>query len=249
MSRGGLGRERERRSAHREVRACGPVRHTPSSIAVAQALHYQLPNAIFRSDLVFWREAVRRWLCRSLVLAKGPSTIPAQFGDHCAPPVAEKFTPHRMRRQRMPTRSNSRKTNRTATKQAYKPVAGLLAITVDPDTARVVRLEGLDANGARHELTNAERQRLLKRASDGRVEDFVERAFEAGIACVLDGEASSDTNQESDEDAEIRRRFLTPLIERSPVKHLMESAVLDRAILSTLIDHSTKTPSNAEEES
>ena len=149
----------------------------------------------------------------------------------------------------MSTRSNSRR-NRPATKQSYKPSAGLLAITVDPDTARVVRLEGLDANGGRHELTNAERARLLKRASNGRVEDFVERAFEAGIACVLDGEANSDANQETEGDAEIRRRFLTPLIERSSVKHLMESAVLDRAILSTLIDHSTKsTPIEEEEES
>jgi hypothetical protein len=113
----------------------------------------------------------------------------------------------------------------------------------------VVRLEGLDANGGRHELTDAERARLLKRASNGRVEDFVERAFEAGIACVLDGEANSDTNQESEGDAEIRRHLLTPLIERSPVKHLMESAVLDRAILSTLIDHSTKAPALEEEES
>ena len=149
----------------------------------------------------------------------------------------------------MSTRSNSRRTNRPTTKQAYKPRNGLLAITVDPDTAQVVRLEGLDANGARHELTNAERKNLLKRTNNGRVEDFVEQAFEAGIACVLDGEANSDTNQESEEDAEIRRRFLTPLIERSAVKHLMESAVLDRAILSTLIDHSTKAPSLEEEES
>ena len=147
----------------------------------------------------------------------------------------------------MSTRSNSRRTNRPTTKQAYKPRNGLLAITVDPDTARVVRLEGLDANGGRHELTNAERARLLKRASSGRVEDFVERAFEAGIACVLDGEANSDTSQESEGDAEIRRHFLTPLIERSSVKHLMESEVLDRAILSTLIDHSTKAPALEEE--
>lgn len=118
----------------------------------------------------------------------------------------------------------------------------LLAITVDPDTARVVRIEKLEAGGKRHELTTSDREVLLSRASDGRLEDVVERAFEAGIACVLDDEAVPMVGNESADEAELRHRLLAPLIERSVVRHLMERAVLDRAILSTLIDHST-TPS------
>jgi hypothetical protein len=46
-------------------------------------------------------------------------------------------------------------------------------------------------------------------------------------------------SNESADEAELRHRLLAPLIERSVVRHLMERAVLDRAILSTLIDHST----------
>ena len=115
----------------------------------------------------------------------------------------------------------------------------LLTITVDADTARVVRIETLEEGGKRHELTTSDREVLLSRANDGRLEDVVERAFEAGIACVLDDEAVPIASNESADEAELRHRLLAPLIERSVVRHLMERAVLDRAILSTLIDHST----------
>ena len=114
-----------------------------------------------------------------------------------------------------------------------------MSFTIDAETARVVHIEGLDASGARHELSPAEREVLLQRATDGRLEDLVERAFEAGIACVLDdGEPAGDA--ESPEDAELRHELLAPLIERSSVRHLTESAVLDRLVLSTLIEHSAQ---------
>jgi hypothetical protein len=130
------------------------------------------------------------------------------------------------------------KSKRAAKKVAATPEAKLLAITLDADTARVVHIEGLDASGARHELSRAEREVLLQRATDGRLEDLVERAFEAGIACVLDdGERNAGT--ESAEDAELRHELLAPLIKRSAVRHLTEGAVLDRVVLSTLIDHSS----------
>ena len=118
----------------------------------------------------------------------------------------------------------------------------LLAITVDADTARVVRIEQVESSGTRHELSQADREVLLNRATDGRVEDFVERAFEAGIACVLDDEPAPVADDESAQDAELRHSLLAPLIERTGVRHLMERAVLDRAILSSLIDHATTQP-------
>lgn len=137
-------------------------------------------------------------------------------------------------------KSKSRKTADAAEARPSRADGRLLAITVDADTAQVVRIEGLEPNGARRELSKTDREVLLSRVTDGRVEDFVERAFEAGIACVLDDEPRSAASQESAEEAELRHKLLAPLIERSAVRHLIEPAVLDRAILGTLIDHASK---------
>jgi len=138
-------------------------------------------------------------------------------------------------------RSHRPRTRRTsAARSADRGVAGLVAFTVDAGTARVLGVQAVDAHGRRHDLTSTERETLLKQARGGRLEDLLERAFEAGIACVLDSDAGSDARQESAAEAELRHRLLEPLIERSPVRELTDSAVLDRAILCTLIDHSTK---------
>jgi hypothetical protein len=81
-------------------------------------------------------------------------------------------------------------TNDESTAHASLETAGLLAFTIDSRTARIVKLEAFDATGARHELSQDERARLLKRRGERErtLEQVVERAFEAGIACVLDGE-------------------------------------------------------------
>ena len=130
------------------------------------------------------------------------------------------------------------KINRPATDRADTPDGKLIHITIDAETARVVHIEGVDASGDRHELSPAEREVLLQRTADGRLEDLVERAFEAGIACVLDDDVDYTAGTESPEDAELRHELLTPLIERSAVRHLTDKSVLERAVLSTLIDHS-----------
>lgn len=118
-----------------------------------------------------------------------------------------------------------------------RPATKYLTVTIDADSARVIRIEGQNASGARHELTRDER-RSLASGSDDRLDDLLERAFEAGIACVLGGDADVDATQESPEDAQLRRQLLAPLIERSAVNHLRESGALNRAILNTLIDPS-----------
>jgi hypothetical protein len=115
-----------------------------------------------------------------------------------------------------------------------------ITVTVDADTAQVVRVEGLDAAGARRELSNDEKANLVTHESDGRLEEIVEQAFEAGIAVVLEDDPEPDTAKESETDAELRHLLLTPLIEHSPARRLFERAVLDRAILGTLLEHSMK---------
>ena len=115
---------------------------------------------------------------------------------------------------------------------------GLLTFTIDPSTAQIVKLEALDAAGARHELTDDEKASLTKRKGEQTLEQVVERAFEAGIACVLDGENGRDDQLESSEDRDLTHRLLAPLIEHSAAKRLIARPLLDRAILDTLIEHS-----------
>lgn len=119
----------------------------------------------------------------------------------------------------------------------------LLAFTIDPSTGRIVKLEGLTAEGDRHELTADEKARLIKRPREKTVERVVERAFEAGIACVLDGDGSEDEASDSSEDVELTHRLLSPLIAHSVARELMARDVVDRTVLDTLIEHSlTSTP-------
>ena len=127
--------------------------------------------------------------------------------------------------------------------RADQPVHRLLTvtITIDAESAEVVRVEGVDATGARHELSEEEKASLINQRRDERVAALVEQAFEAGIACVLGvEEEDEETTQESPDDAEFRRQLLAPLIERSGLGQLTERPALNRAILGTLIEHSRK---------
>jgi len=134
------------------------------------------------------------------------------------------------------------KADKPRTPDATAPA--LVAITMDARTAQVVKLEALDATGARHELSEDEKAKLVTEGSED-LEEVVEQAFEAGIACILDGGNGSDGATEDAKDAELRHLLLTPLIAGSSAKHLMERAVLDRAILGTLIEHSMASRSGA----
>jgi hypothetical protein len=124
----------------------------------------------------------------------------------------------------------------------------LFTFTIDASTAQIVKLETEDASGARHELSDEEKASLAQAGTEGSLEQFVERAFEAGIDCVLgDGEREDKADEPADE-AELRHLLLTPLIEDSPVKRLMQRDALNRAILGTLIQHATA-PTAAESNS
>src|SRR4051812_28894368 len=104
--------------------------------------------------------------------------------------------------------------------------------------ARSSRSRAIDATGARHELSQDEKTNLAK--DNGRVglEELLEQAFEAGIACVLGGEDKPREVKEPKEDADLRRVPLKPLIDEGPAARLMRRDVLNRAIVETLIHHS-----------
>ena len=118
-------------------------------------------------------------------------------------------------------------------------VGKLFTFTIDASTAQIVKLETQDASGARHELSDEEKASLAQTGTEDNLEEFVERAFEAGIDCVLGGGEGEGKADEPADEAELRRLLLTPLIEHSPVKRLMQREALSRAILGTLIQHAT----------
>jgi hypothetical protein len=141
-------------------------------------------------------------------------------------------------RQRVPLRRKNPPKEQQMT-DTGQSAGKLLAFTIDANTAQIVKLERLDENGGRHELSDEEKTSLVHEGTEGRLEEVLERAFEAGIDCVL-GECEADNSAESPEEAKLRHLLLTPLIEHSPAKRLLQREVLNRAILETLIEHSMK---------
>jgi len=129
-------------------------------------------------------------------------------------------------------------TNNEFAARNMQGVGDLISVTIDPNTARIIKLEGIDAAGARHDLSDEEKATLLRHTAEGTLEQVVERAFEAGIACVLDGEKGRDESNDSLEDVELTHQLLVPLIEHSHAKKLIARDTLDRAMVDTLIAHS-----------
>jgi hypothetical protein len=115
-------------------------------------------------------------------------------------------------------------------------VAPLLSISIDPRAGRVVSIESMDPSGDRRELTDEERTRLSELKPEATLRDIVERAFEAGVACVLGQQARGEETPESEEDAELSRMLLRSLIAESAAKRLTQFDVLSPAIVGTLIE-------------
>ena len=75
------------------------------------------------------------------------------------------------------------------------------------------------------------------------ITETVRKQVEAGIDCVLgNGEEEEEIEAaESKEDAELRHTLLSPLMQHSAAKRLLQREVLNRAILGTLIQLSMET--------
>lgn len=124
--------------------------------------------------------------------------------------------------------------DRSIETRSDRPAKNYLTVIIDSDTAKVIRVDRVNAAGVAQKLSGDERTKLVSALKDDKLHDLVERAFEAGIACVLGGDQSC-ADTESPEDAELRRRLLAPLIGRSAVGRLLERGALNRAVLNTLI--------------
>ena len=110
-----------------------------------------------------------------------------------------------------------------------------LSFTLDASTGEVVKIESVDSAGQRRELSKTERQDLAKESRGVSVEALLERAFEAGIASLLDDEDTKEDESETEDEAGVRRILLQHLMERTFATRALRREVLRQAIVQTLI--------------
>ena len=122
---------------------------------------------------------------------------------------------------------------------AVVPGPGLFAFTIDASTGQIAGLERVDSTGARRVVSDQDKASLQASKSWHTLESIVEQAFEAGIACVLGNGDDKDEVQESEDEAEVRRTLLLPLMERSRTMTLLHRGVLGQAILATALQQAT----------
>ena len=123
----------------------------------------------------------------------------------------------------------------------------LMTFTIQTRTGQIVKIESVDSTGAHHELSDEEKTNLAKEKSKATLEDMLERAFEAGIACGLGDADGEDDPPESAKDTDLRRLLLRPLIEDGSAKRLMQPDFLNRVMLATLIQNATSSHSRPRE--
>jgi hypothetical protein len=124
----------------------------------------------------------------------------------------------------------------------------LFALTISADTGEIVKLEKVEGSGTRRDLRDDDAVGLSDKAALT-LDALVEQAFEAGIACMLGVQTESAEAEESDEEADLRRALLMPLMENTWAKDSLKREVLGKAILASAIAQiaaaRTATPENA----
>jgi len=115
------------------------------------------------------------------------------------------------------------------------PPSQRLAFTIDTGTGEIIKIESVDSADQRRELTKTEKLDLAKESRGVGVEALLERAFEAGVACLLDDDDRKEDESETEEEAGVRRVLLQHLMERTTVARAMRRQVLRQAIVQTLI--------------
>jgi hypothetical protein len=112
--------------------------------------------------------------------------------------------------------------------------SNLFGLIIDADTGEIVNIEKVEGAGVRRDLRDDDMAGLTASASPT-LNALIERAFEAGIACMLGGGAGRDEAEESAEEADLRRALLMPLIEGTLAKGALKREVLGKAILVSAI--------------
>ena len=123
----------------------------------------------------------------------------------------------------------------SASTQNSSPLFESLTFTLRANTGEILKFESVDAAGGRRELSKPEIIGLAKEIKGHGVEALLERAFEAGIACLLDGDDEKEEGGETQDENGLRKILLEPLIEGSDAARVMRREVLRQAIVQTLI--------------
>jgi hypothetical protein len=110
-----------------------------------------------------------------------------------------------------------------------------LAFTLDTTSGQIVKIEGVDAAGQRRELASPEKLELAKERAGAGVEALIERAFEAGIACLLEGADGRGDERETEEEAGVRSVLLKSLMQGTSAARALRRQVLRQAIMHSLI--------------
>jgi hypothetical protein len=139
-------------------------------------------------------------------------------------------------------RPRSRTKSRGATASSETP-EGLVLVTLKANTGAIVKIETVEPDGSRHELSASDTARLVAERPQSTLESLVHEAFEAGLACVLGDangrEAADEAADESTEDAELHNVLLGSLIAHSSAKRLLQREVLSSAMLGTIISQAS----------
>lgn len=110
-----------------------------------------------------------------------------------------------------------------------------MVFTLDTTTGGVLKLEVVDAAHIPREITSAERLELARKFH-GDVDELLERAFEAGVAALLDGDRAKEERDETDDEASVRRILLEPLLEETFAARDARRASIRKAIILSLIE-------------
>ena len=117
--------------------------------------------------------------------------------------------------------------------QSQRP--NLIAFTIDADAGQIVKIEKVDSTGAHRELSDEDKANLVAKKGGPTLETVIERAFEAGIGCLLGEDREQDEAQESREESDLRHVLVMSLMEKTSAQDLLQHDVLGRAFLETAV--------------
>jgi len=117
-----------------------------------------------------------------------------------------------------------------------------LVFTLDASSGDIVRVDGLDQAGASQELSTEDKLQLARQNGHA-LNNLIEQAFEAGVACVLGSPGDDNDSPESEDEARVLHLLLQPLIDESATKGLINRAVPGRVVLDMLIQNAASSGS------
>jgi hypothetical protein len=106
-----------------------------------------------------------------------------------------------------------------------------LAVTINPGTGEIVKVEKIDKTGKHQELSEEECGRLVGEDEVEEIEAALDEAFEVAVDSVFGGENQADGDYEDDEEKVIRRFLISELL----IPRAVRRRILHRLLLSRMI--------------